>query len=349
MACSVRVANMIHSSKPGFYYPSNAVEPRRVVVEQLALLLLGARLHNLVERRNPFAISGRQRADRPVAAEHHALRAEDVEHVIDDRRQVVGGPLALLRRGDDARYLADEVLPPRQRLDVALPAAVILIRYRLVAAMIQDEARPRTGVDQLARVAQLGGANADVEAQPDLAEMAHSFHKLRLQTVTGRGAGLVDHLANPLDLRASLELTDVALESRIGRPAGDDRGDRRRFPRLAHLDEVIGLGLLHLDVDVHLHVDRLDNVEAGGGLGVFLRSIAVFEWMAGGHPVHLEPGQVPQVLVRVDDGKHGGFLRARSGPFVAIVPSGRTWSYMESRPCGPSRLAGLAAKSSNAS
>ena len=100
--------------------------PHRVVVEQPALLALGPVADDLAQRVEPLPVAGAQRADRPVAAEHHAVRTEHVERVVDDRRQVVERPLARRRRGDDARDLHDHVLALGDGGDVALPGRLVL-------------------------------------------------------------------------------------------------------------------------------------------------------------------------------------------------------------------------------
>ena len=61
-----------------------------------------------------MAIRGALEAHGPIAAEHHAVRAEGIQAVVDDRRQVRGGP-ALRRAGDDPRDLADDVLAMANR------------------------------------------------------------------------------------------------------------------------------------------------------------------------------------------------------------------------------------------
>src|SRR5262245_31183392 len=78
------------------------VKRDRVVVEQAALLGLRAFTDDPPQRLRPLPEAGDLRADRPVAAKHHAGGAELGQDMLDDRREVLWPPRAGLRRNDDA-------------------------------------------------------------------------------------------------------------------------------------------------------------------------------------------------------------------------------------------------------
>ena len=188
-----------------------------------------------------------------------------------------------------------EVGPPRRevlRADVG------------VAAMVEDERRAGAGVDQLRRVAELLGAHADVEAQAQLAQQANPPDELLVEAVARRRARAVEHLANPLDLGGLLEPGDVVLEPVRVRPARDHGPDHR--PRLspAEVDHVFRLLHLLRRLDVHLHVDRLDDAQPLGGLEVILHEEAPGQARGVLQPGEPELLQVPEMLVRVHDRDH---------------------------------------------
>src|SRR5262249_17429408 len=100
------------------------------------------------------------------------------------------------------------------------------------------------GVDQLGGVAQLVGANADVEAQSLLAQQANAREESLVEAVARRRARAVEHLPQTLDLRALLEPGEIRFEIPRCRPARDHDSEHRPLTTSAEVDDVFRL--LHL-------------------------------------------------------------------------------------------------------
>src|SRR5579871_6001093 len=85
------------------------IEAFRVIVKEQTLLGGAAVGDNLRQSPKPLLERRRLRTDRPVAAEHHALWSENLQRMIDDRRQVVRAPVFGPGGDDDTGYFADHV------------------------------------------------------------------------------------------------------------------------------------------------------------------------------------------------------------------------------------------------
>ena len=114
---------------------------------------------------DPLAIGCGQRADGPVAAEDDAISAKLVEHVVDDRRQVIGCPGSRGGRGNDARDLAHHILPLGEPADIGFPAREVLGSDTGVAAVVEDERGVGASIDQLGHIPEIVGPHAQIEAQ----------------------------------------------------------------------------------------------------------------------------------------------------------------------------------------
>src|SRR5438552_295311 len=182
-------------------------------MEQLSLVLLTAVMHDNLQRLDPFFVSGNLGADRPIAAEHDALRPEDIERVVDERCQIVRRPGTRPGGHDDARDLADDLLPFGNRHHVALPLGMILGLDVAVAAMIQDEARVWAGIDELGGVSQFSRPHTNIEAHAELAQEPDAFDEIGAQAIAGWHFRVVQYLAHPLDVTAALERLQIRLET----------------------------------------------------------------------------------------------------------------------------------------
>ena len=141
-------------------------------MEQLSLIHEAPIVHHLAEGLDPFNERSTQGADRPVAAEDHAVGAKFREDMVDDRGQVLGPSMTCpwsrprCPRPCSTRWAAW----PRQRCRASRPR---IGREDLgVAAVVQDELRARAGLDQLRSVTELGGSHAQVETQAQVAQQA---------------------------------------------------------------------------------------------------------------------------------------------------------------------------------
>ena len=136
----------------------------------------------------------------------------------------------------------------------------------------------------------------------------------------------MQHLAKALDVGAVLKLRDVFLETVGRRPAGDHRTNHRIVGALAQLDDVFRLGFLLRRIDVHFHVDALDDVQSLGGLEVIGHEVVLGEGRPFRDPRELELLDVPEVLVCVDDGDWGRLffrrLRLRARPCAGDADRG---------------------------
>src|SRR5262245_12844707 len=99
---------------------------------------------------------------------------------------------------------------------------MIVLFHIFVAAVIEDEARVRAGIDQFCPVVEFGRSHAEVEAQPEFTEQPDPRDKLFRKTVTRRGFVAVQYPANALDVWAIAKLRDVLLERLLVRPARKD-------------------------------------------------------------------------------------------------------------------------------
>lgn len=71
---------------------------------------------------------------------------------------------------------------------------------------------------------------------------------------------------------------------------------------------MLGLRDLLGRIDVHFHVNGLDDVQSLGRFGVVAGDVAAGKDGAFLDPVKAELVQVPQMLVRIDDRDHGFFV-----------------------------------------
>ena len=124
------------------------------------------------------------------------------------RGQVVGRPLAPVVA---EATIPDTLQTTFLRLAMAAMSRCHCVRSLCldvgVAAVVEDEARVRAGIDQLGRVGQLGRPHAQVEAQARARRAggcpATNFVS---QAVAGRRARAVQHLAHALDVGVALVL-----------------------------------------------------------------------------------------------------------------------------------------------
>src|SRR2546426_8593561 len=79
-----------------------AIHAQGIVVEKPALFVFFTLADDALQCLDPLLVGRRERAHRPVAAEHDAVRPKNLQHVVDDRRQVVCAPGSRLGRGDNA-------------------------------------------------------------------------------------------------------------------------------------------------------------------------------------------------------------------------------------------------------
>ena len=135
--------------------------------------------------------------------------------MIDDRRQIVGGPLLRPCRGDDAGHLAHDVLGSGQAIHVTLPLRPILGLNVHVAAVIEDETGVRARFGELAGVGELAGAHAQVEAKAHVAEHADAAHEIRRQAIAGRRRVPVQHLVHAFEIEVRLKLSRYLRKSSL--------------------------------------------------------------------------------------------------------------------------------------
>ena len=90
--CDSLETKRIYSSRNyrGVARSAETVEANRVVVEQPALICLTALAHDCFHGAYPVAVGAGERAQRPVAAKHHPIWAEQIEQRVDDGRKVSG-------------------------------------------------------------------------------------------------------------------------------------------------------------------------------------------------------------------------------------------------------------------
>ena len=165
----------------------------------------------------------------------------------------------------------------------------------------------------LAPSPELAGPHAKVEAQAELAEQADAPDEPLIQAIARGRARPVQHLAHTLDHRLSGERLDVLCEPVRGRPAGDHRGGQHALAAAAELGHGAGLLLLLIRVDVHFHVDCLDDIQSLAGPAIIVDLEIAVESGCGFQPGKSELAQIPEVHVRVDDRRWGGFCRCRRG------------------------------------
>ena len=175
-------------------------------------------------------------------------------------------------------------------------------------------ARVGAGVDQLHRVAELRGPHAQVEAQAHRCRARRMPRDEALVEAIARGRlGGVEHLAQALDRGPVLVAGEVGREAVRRGPARDHRADHRRAAPADQVEHVIRLGRLLRRLDVHLHVDGFDDVEARRRPRVVVHQEGPIQLRGPCEPGELEAGEVPEVLVRIDDRHRRRLVRPGRG------------------------------------
>src|SRR5262245_21389134 len=122
---------------------SQSINPHGVLVKHLSPVLGAGVLRQQRQGFHPLLEARRQSANRPVAAEHHAIPSETVDHTLDRRLQRLCGPVRQVGVDHNARNLADDVretgdLPQTLAPFVELAGAGVRTQIR-VAAVVEDE------------------------------------------------------------------------------------------------------------------------------------------------------------------------------------------------------------------
>jgi len=108
-------------------------------VEQLSLVDLARVLRDCPQCLHPLFVAGGERADRPVAAEEHAVPAEAGDRMIDERAQVVRGPSFGIRIGYEAGDLARDIRKAGDFRNVSAPRVEIFFHNLRYSAVVKDE------------------------------------------------------------------------------------------------------------------------------------------------------------------------------------------------------------------
>ena len=90
---------------------------------------------------------------------------------------------------------------------------------------------------------------------------------------------------------------------------GDDASFRDRILIFAKVDQPLGFGNLLVQSHADLHVKCLDDAGPFNGLHVLGDEKVFCEFVIPVGPGESESFQIPEVLMRVDDGEHARFLR----------------------------------------
>ncbi len=305
-----------------------------------------------MEGRDPLAERGRPRADRPVAGEHHPIRAEDFKAVVDDRGEVLRDPRLLGGPGDDAGNLADHALPLGKPGDVALPLVRAVLRRpghlrgftagtrhernRVgVAAMVEDKPAVGTLVDQLRPVGQPGRRHAQIKAHAQGAQEPDAVDEPPLRPQLRRCPG--QDMPDAFHIPAALESRDVFSETLLPRAPTDHGGYRGVVGPLAKLHDQLRLLQEMVVRHGHFHVDRFDHVQPLGRFQVVLGHEAPVQMPCRFEPRQTELREIPEVLVRVDDGQPRVFTRPRAllSP-AGLDPQGAKGTHGQHSPGGPS-------------
>ena len=263
---------------------------------------------------DPLVKPRAEQADRPVAAEHHALGAEAVEALIDDRREFVGRPVRG-GVGDDAGDFADGVglisqlghgCGPRLGLVARLGASTLILRQEGFgvrgAAVVDDEPCVGAALDQFECIVQLGRLDGDFKMFAEFAKQLHGLDELRLQTKAVRRG--FHQAAQALDVWIIAVGSDVVSEAVILGSAGNDAGDGWVTGIFRNLGDKFGLVVVLFRDDIDLEVDCLDDIQPLGGSEIIGQVETALEYRRGFvHPRELEAVEIPQVLMSVDDGE----------------------------------------------
>ena len=143
-----------------------------------------------------------------------------------------------------------------------------------VAAVVKDEARAGAGFDELLAIPELGVPDAHrSKLSIEIAQQPDPPDELRVEAITGGGrAGPVEHLPQAFDDRFPGERFDVLREPLRGRPPGDHRAGEQTAPAATKLDYGSRFLLMLIGLNIHLHVNSLDDVQALAGPAIIVEA-----------------------------------------------------------------------------
>ena len=193
--------------------------------------------------------------------------------------------------------------------------AVSLGRKRLrirIAAMIDDEPRVGAQFTQLHPVLQVTGPQAQVEAQPRLAQQPDAAHE-RSPRQCPAGVPPCSTWRTPFTYGLALNrATYSANLSESGRPP--ITAATVGCCLLRHRPMTCSASTTWSRIDIDLHVDRLDDVQAAGRLQILRRRVPPVQEVGRPlQPRRPDDFQVPQVLMGIHD-RHCRRLLVRCGP-----------------------------------
>ncbi len=264
--------------------------------------------HQCYGRRIPALIGTAQVDHGPVAAPHHALRAEALEQVVEIRPQHVDRPIGPGHRGQP-RQLAPHLRIRRRRAHRACPWLPHLPRDVGLGRVIDDDGQVRVAVEHRQQRGQLLGLDERVEpqAQP----------RQRGQRAAHVGA------QDPRRVGQVLQHRTDGLEQRIAgepRQRGDGVGGGKINPADHAHDEPAAV-LRDLEQESRLRHRRRGLHEHGRRyarrfvqrLHVAQREIAVDLGQVRRQPSVVATLQRPHVMMRIDVAGHGRVPLTASG------------------------------------